>query len=76
MPTSVQDDVTGLRGSKFDRIHKCKRCLKFICHNCGSTKEYIIDEEGVRTADKHRICTKCRSDVMLINETLQKVSIT
>lgn len=34
----------------FDRIHKCKRCLKYMCHLCTDAKMYIIDdEEGVVT---------------------------
>lgn len=28
----------------FDRIHKCKRCDKYICHMCGDFRVNLIDE--------------------------------
>ena len=71
----VQNDVLLLEISKLNRIHKCKRCLKHICSSCGSNKEQIIDEDGKKTEEKHRICTKCKTDVDLIRDTMRKVDI-
>lgn len=31
---------------KLERIHKCKRCQKYICNKCGKQKEKIIDKDG------------------------------
>ena len=75
MPFTLQDDVQIVIYSTFDRIHKCKRCLKYVCASCGSQKEFVIDEDGARTIEKHRVCIKCRDDIRLINETLRKVHI-
>ena len=51
----------------FDRIHKCKRCLKYICHVCGDAKMNIIeDDEGVLSTEKHRVCKVCKLDIDLI----------
>lgn len=60
--------------SKFDRIHKCKRCLKFICLNCGDAKEFVIDEEGKMSLEKHRVCVNCRADIQLIKQNMDHVS--
>ena len=58
---------------KFDRIHKCKRCLKFVCLPCGDFKGLIIDEEGKQS--RHRVCLNCKHDIQLINDTIAKVLI-
>lgn len=57
---------------KLDRIHKCKRCGKFVCQMCGDNKEYVIDEEGTRTKERHRVCKICKLDIDRINDTIAK----
>jgi predicted RNA-binding Zn-ribbon protein involved in translation (DUF1610 family) len=47
--------------------------LKFICNNCGDTKEYVIDEEGKMTAEKHRVCVNCKADIQLIKQSMENV---
>jgi hypothetical protein len=56
---------------KFDRIHKCKRCFKFICTPCGDFKGNFIDEEAKQI--RRRVCLNCKNDIELINNTIAKV---
>lgn len=50
------------------RIHKCKRCGRFVCSDCGKHKEYIVQEDGTKTAEKHRTCVLCKEDIDILKE--------
>lgn len=51
------------------RIHKCKRCERFVCANCGKHKDYFVQEDGTKSADKHRVCVLCKEDIDFLKET-------
>lgn len=52
------------------RIHKCKRCGRFICADCGKHKDYFVEQDGNRSTAKHRTCVLCKEDIECIRETV------
>ena len=44
---------------KLERIHKCKRCNKYVCAKCGAGKQKILNEQGNWTSDARRVCLNC-----------------
>lgn len=51
---------------KFKKIHKCKRCDRYICKNCGNQKAFILDYEE-KNKREHRICSDCKNDKQLMS---------
>ncbi|KAL4481427.1 hypothetical protein ABPG72_010580 [Tetrahymena utriculariae] len=47
---------------KLKRIHKCKRCLRYVCADCGSQKA-IIPGYDVKPNEPHRVCNICHREL-------------
>ena len=46
--------------------HKCKRCDRYICYNCGpDNKKMLI--HGFKDKKLHRVCKLCEYDKKYIN---------
>lgn len=53
------------------RIHKCKRCNRFVCSTCSKSKGHFIQENGEKSEKTHRMCALCSEDVESIKNTIQ-----
>jgi hypothetical protein len=53
--------------------HKCKRCLRSICIECGKKKALIYKQDG--TQKEHRICTVCENEYTLIDQYHEKYKL-
>ncbi len=64
--------------SKLKKIHKCKRCERFICLSCGTQRAVIINPEFEQNqkqpGKQHRICDICANEKQLFR-TLQSIVI-
>ncbi|CAD8184947.1 unnamed protein product [Paramecium pentaurelia] len=57
-----KNEVCELCYQTFDwkhKQHQCKRCLRYVCYNCGPDKA-IIPSHDLKTP--HRICKNCKDD--------------